>query len=1048
MIKQFSAGDITVRPFQTFKNWNIQSVVSGALDQHGYPTYFQNLVEINEGIKFEASFSIDDEVNPSGKYKRVVYGTTDAMFYKNKNNPAELFGLEVFGADPFTGKREIRNLQGRFVGMRIAQSYWGEKIKPNTVRIIDNSNLHQTYKIFDDGLTNLYITGSYFNHNDLIQAVKTNPPPSYWDTSSGQFTYTHADGRVEILGVTTAKEYMAMGLAVVYTEDTGSWKYNVSGAIDIFEPANEHFGESVDLWDRYLVVGSPMDTFNLSASYHGYAALFKYDESRHTHRLMRRFHSPFSYEGIVDEYGQNQDTIDFVISGGYLSPANEDGYGTSVSIDGGFLAVGSPLGSTPTGSQTGLVHVYDRNKGGIDNWGIINVLQGETYEDKFGNSVSIDGNILAVGAPGTSGSIGAVNIYRKKRYEESGSCENVLTSSLVLPYPVPTYISGNYTWVKEACLTSSIAINGDRFGWCVKTNNDKVLIGCYSEERDGFATLYTCSYYSASVDACPTASWGEYRIYYADGSNGDLGISPEYGTDVSLPYDGFGMSVAMDGDNFAIGSYFDKGFTPYTGASSELEKILGAVYFYNYRYIPECDAFEYAMIKKTFGDRTLESVNNFGRAIDIDSLKAVVSYESDTLVRNVYYNSSTEEFSLDGYLYQSSGSEDSVLGRVELYSYDTSQKNWGSDVVLRHNKEKDSPYGVYGKSVAINSSYLAVGSPTYNLANAASRSAIIDPYVQSASYFPYNCSGSVFLYDYAEYNKNPYVGNIFYRNGYVTATNTSSNFYDILTMSGSRGFDMKYQGTHTIYEHEYLVSIKPGEFNYSTNPSALISDPLLFDVNQDGVFDLYDVDFIMRYLNKKRFEDESVFFDNGLTLEQDTLNDYSWWGNDLLQTEAEDVLLLESAYQEFFASGSYTIFTKKIFDYIETNLVKTGILDIDGNGDIDLKDGAILVAYYANKLTPSLLETYIDDSSTRRHVNDIISYLDRYCGKKLFNVDPNFFNYQLSSSYDRTGSYLAPYMTTIGLYDEDGELAAIGKLGKPIKNLIDWPINIIVRFDT
>ena len=61
MIKQFSAGDITVRPFQTFKNWNIQSVVSGAVDQYGYPTYFQNLVEINEGIKFEASFSIDDQ---------------------------------------------------------------------------------------------------------------------------------------------------------------------------------------------------------------------------------------------------------------------------------------------------------------------------------------------------------------------------------------------------------------------------------------------------------------------------------------------------------------------------------------------------------------------------------------------------------------------------------------------------------------------------------------------------------------------------------------------------------------------------------------------------------------------------------------------------------------------------------------------------------------------------------------------------------------------------------------------------------------------------
>jgi hypothetical protein len=1048
MIKQFSAGDITVRPFQTFKNWNVQSVVSGALDRYGYETYFKSLVEINEGIKFQASFSINDPVNPSGKYKRVVYGTTDAMFYRNKNNPVELFGLEVAGADPFTGKKEIRNLHERFTSMKIAQSRWGEKIKPNTIRIVDNSNLHQTYNIFDDGLTNLYITGSYFNHNDLIQSVKTYPPPAYWDTGSGQFTYTHPNGEVEILSVVTAKEYMALGLNVDYTEESGSWKYNTSGAIDIFEPSSEHFGESVDLWDRYLVVGSPMDYFNLSSSYHGYSALFKYDESRHAHRLMRRFHSPFSYEGIVDEYGSNQDTIDFVISGGYISPVNEDGYGTSVSIDDGFLAVGSPLGSTPTGSQSGIVCVYHKNKGGIDNWGIINVLEGNTYDDLFGQSVSLDEDILAVGAPGVSGSIGAVYIYRKKIYEISGSCYNLPTSSLILPYPVPTYISGNYTWVAETCLTSSMSQNGDRFGWCLKVNNNRILVGCYSELNNGFATLYTCSYYSASVDSCPTASWGEYRIYTADESNGDLKISPEYATEMSLPYDGFGMSVAMDGDNFAIGSYFDKGFVPYNGAPSELEKILGAVYFYNYRYVPDCDAFDYVLIKKTFGDETFQRVNNFGRAIDIDGTRAAVSYESDTVLRNVYYDSGSGLFTIEGQTYQSSGSEDAVLGRVGLYTYNPSVKNWESDTILRQNKENNNPYNLYGKSISISSGYLAVGAPIYNLANSSSASLIVDPYVQSASHFPYNYTGSVFLYDYAEYNKNPYIGNVFYKNGYVVMTNTSSNFYDIFTMSGSRGFDMKYQGTHTIYEHEYLVSIKPGEFNYTTNPSALISNPLLFDVNQDGVFDLYDVDFIMRYLNKKRFQDESVYFDNGLTLEQDTLNDYSWWGNDLLQTEAEDVLLLESEYQAFFSSGSYTIFTKKVFDYIETNLVNTGILDIDGNGEIDLRDGALLVAYFTNKLTPSLLQAYIDENSTRRYVNDIINYLDRYCGKKSFNVDPNFFNYQLSSSYDRTGSYLAPYITTIGLYDEDGELAAIGKLGKPIKNLIDWPINIVVRFDT
>jgi hypothetical protein len=42
---------------------------------------------------------------------------------------------------------------------------------------------------------------------------------------------------------------------------------------------------------------------------------------------------------------------------------------------------------------------------------------------------------------------------------------------------------------------------------------------------------------------------------------------------------------------------------------------------------------------------------------------------------------------------------------------------------------------------------------------------------------------------------------------------------------------------------------------------------------------------------------------------------------------------------------------------------------------------------------------------------------------------------------------LSPCVTTIGLY-QDNQLVAVGKLGRPIKNLIDWPVNIIVRFDT
>ena len=59
-----------------------------------------------------------------------------------------------------------------------------------------------------------------------------------------------------------------------------------------------------------------------------------------------------------------------------------------------------------------------------------------------------------------------------------------------------------------------------------------------------------------------------------------------------------------------------------------------------------------------------------------------------------------------------------------------------------------------------------------------------------------------------------------------------------------------------------------------------------------------------------------------------------------------------------------------------------------------------------------------------------------------------FGEYDYSSSVDTTGSYLAPFITTIGLYDNELNMVAVCKLPKPIKSLPDYPLNFIVRFDT
>lgn len=63
-------------------------------------------------------------------------------------------------------------------------------------------------------------------------------------------------------------------------------------------------------------------------------------------------------------------------------------------------------------------------------------------------------------------------------------------------------------------------------------------------------------------------------------------------------------------------------------------------------------------------------------------------------------------------------------------------------------------------------------------------------------------------------------------------------------------------------------------------------------------------------------------------------------------------------------------------------------------------------------------------------------------------VSGSWDDYDSNKSTDLTGSYLAPYITTIGLYDKDGDMVAVAKLPQPIKNLPDYDVNFIVRFDT
>jgi hypothetical protein len=75
-------------------------------------------------------------------------------------------------------------------------------------------------------------------------------------------------------------------------------------------------------------------------------------------------------------------------------------------------------------------------------------------------------------------------------------------------------------------------------------------------------------------------------------------------------------------------------------------------------------------------------------------------------------------------------------------------------------------------------------------------------------------------------------------------------------------------------------------------------------------------------------------------------------------------------------------------------------------------------------------------------------YSQSYTNLRSAKVNPLFNHYDVSSSLDPTGSYLAPFITTIGLYDNELNMVAVAKLARPMKSYPDYPLNFIIRFDT
>ncbi len=189
-----------------------------------------------------------------------------------------------------------------------------------------------------------------------------------------------------------------------------------------------------------------------------------------------------------------------------------DVFGTSLSLDGDVLVVGSPEDDVGANVRQGSASVFRRTRGVWSQEADLVSSLGAAV-DNLGAAVAVSGDVIVAGSYRDDIGLNA----------EQGSA---------------TVFRWNGTsWAQEQVLTSFQGAADDWFGAAVAIDGDVIVVGAYRDDVDG-----NLNEGSATVFRWNGATW----------------LQDQYLTDFGgRAGDHFGFSVAVDGDVIACGSYRD-----------------------------------------------------------------------------------------------------------------------------------------------------------------------------------------------------------------------------------------------------------------------------------------------------------------------------------------------------------------------------------------------------------------------------------------------------------------------------------------------------------
>jgi hypothetical protein len=258
----------------------------------------------------------------------------------------------------------------------------------------------------------------------------------------------------------------------------------------------------------------------------------------------------------------NLQAVGFKITAGDFAQA--DRFGHSVDISGDIAAVGAYFNN----ARRGAVYIFQRNENFLNSWTELRKITAEDgqIEDRFGTSLSINNDYIAIGAPNKDDEQGAVYIFNRNQ-------------------------GGMNNWGQLIKLTKNNPQNSDRFGSSLVLKDSVLFIGSEGAVNDQLLNTGVVYIFTKFENSWTLSD----SIFAHDGQSGDA----------------FGSSVDFDTDNLVIGAY----------GADDMGTESGAVYFYT--HLDTGWTFITRKIPNQIGQ------SNFGISVSIDSITAVIGSPND-----------------------------------------------------------------------------------------------------------------------------------------------------------------------------------------------------------------------------------------------------------------------------------------------------------------------------------------------------------------------------------------------------------------------------------